>query len=462
MNKYSSFRSITGAILFSGLFVCLLTACTLRSTTSYVKAPLPQKEFTGTYKSSCLDIEKIKKELNCSEKDELSVLRYHYRDPVKQKELLDEIEKVIIARKISCNPPNNRWQVLRKQIQDHHEGMLDENVEKKAALGQLKSDLKYDNLALDSEKKMSVSFQTPASLSLSTRPLPSEQEPGGAFAGLKERAQASLIDYAKTFTIKDDKKKAPSDAAKELLDTLSKPAEPRFTDTHKVEFTVSAILNSAVIDDRFDYIAAYLDVPLLPGPIYGGTSLVRLFLGNFQAMTFAQNRDERDEFIVTDIHRALEAIQVRIEVVDPLKTEPSKIELGKLTSDRSLGISGGSAPGTSFNLTGISASASQKREENIEKELDKRAYWINPDRSLLRITQRGMQEATISGSFSSAITLKIPKTSYYVLELTEKDDRTSKSVSLSNIEAPLYARVDAIGAVLGTVRVAILPMPTLK
>ena len=66
-----------------------------------------------------------------------------------------------------------------------------------------------------------------------------------------------------------------------------------------------------------------------------------------------------------------------------------------------------------------------------------------------------MQEATISGSFSSAITLKIPKTSYYVLELTEKDDRTSKSVSLSNIEAPLYARVDAIGAVLGTVRVAI-------
>ena len=61
--------------------------------------------------------------------------------------------------------------------------------------------------------------------------------------------------------------------------------------------------------------------------------------------------------------------------------------------------------------------------ENIAKELDRRSVWLSRERTTLRITQRGMMEATISGSIVTVVTLRIPVSQMYALEVTSaKDD----------------------------------------
>ncbi len=304
------------------------------------------------------------------------------------------------------------------------------------------------------EDEISISHKEPASLSLSVRPWPVDPDPS-AFANLKERAQAALIEYAKAYVKipgKKDGKEVPVASAESLLDALSKAEEPRFPEKRRFELTVSTMINSANIEDRFDYISAYLTVPPLPGAINGRISLERLFLTRFQTMYLSHLEGTQESFVDRDISRALDSIRVRIEIIDPLKTEAASISLGTLTSTATLG------PEFSIGGTTVKGgSVSSERLDTLAKDLDKRSFWINDQRSVFRITQRGMREAQmISGSFASAITLRIPKTHLYVMGFKYEDDGEAiKAVVLNNIEQPLYSTVDAIGTVLGTVRVAI-------
>jgi hypothetical protein len=431
------------------------SACTIRSTTTYIKAPLPEATkavMNISASASCFDAEKIIMIFNSK-----TVLNEVFDE--KEREIFTtKISEIITEEKLDCSkdtkgPKDRYWKFVGDELIKHHEGLLYKvdneekyKEEKEKSLDKLKDEV-------GESKQISVSYAKPGSLSLSTRTVPSEQEPGGSFANMKERAQAAIIDFAKEFA--ENKKGTPEEEAKSLLDTLSRPDEPRFAETRKVELTISTLLNSASVDDRFDYITAYLSIPPLPGCTNGKISLEREFLRRFQAFTMGRLKDNRGKFIEADIRRALDALKVRIEVVDSLKTEASSIQLGKLTSGESLDMTVGQTAVGSLKLTGVTGKISASREDNISKELDKRSFWIDSNRSLLRITQRGMQEATISGSFSSAITLRIPKTNLYVIEIgIDKDKKKVDKVKLKDIEQPLYASVDAIGEVLGTVRVA--------
>jgi hypothetical protein len=446
------------SIFLIGMFICLLSACTLNSTTTYIKAPPPDDATVPIYSNpTCLNIAKIREELNNFSNEELRYLRSVFsRDPAKREKFVGLFEEIAKNQKLACpSTYDNLWSTLRDEVIRQNNGLIDT----KLGRGDYEQILLSAIGNTQKENEISISYKEPASLSLSVRPWPPDAD-SSAFANLKERAQASLIEYAKAYVKipgKKDGKEVPVASAESLLDALSKTEEPRFPEKRRLELTVSTIINSANIDDRFDYISAYLTVPPLPGAINGRISLERLFLTTFQSMYMSHLEGTQESFVDRDISRALDSIRVRIEIIDPLNTVAASISLGKLTSNASfspeLSIETGS-PATKVAAKGGGVSAT--REDTLAKEIDKRSFWINPQRSLLRITQRGMQEATISGSFASAITLRIPKTNLYVMGFKYKDDgETITAVVLNNIEQPLYSTVDAIGTVLGTVRVAI-------
>lgn len=443
-SRYLCVRVILGGLLF-------LTACAHQSTTTFIKTPWPEQAESAnstliTLTPSCLDPKQVEVLLN---KDEtLRPLTTFYKGKIPW--LIQRISEVINSEGVGCIPAKDQWKELEYLVLKDHEGLLvAKGLTKEQAQANLRS-------AIGMGKEVSVSITKPGSLALSTRAFPAEQEPGGVFAGLKERAQAAIIQFAQAFADKD--KKTPEKAAESLLQALSPSTEPRVGETQRVELTVSAVVNSGTVEDRFDYLTAYLSLPSLPGPVNGRISLERMLLQRFQARNFGRPENKMEQFVVPDLRMALDSLRVGIETIDNLRTEaPPPIQLGTLKSGAELGLGAGREAQATFQVTGITAAVSAEREDKIAKELDKRSAWINKDRSLLRITQRGMQEATISGSISNLLTLKIPKTSLYLLDIEWDENKIEevKSVKLKDVEQPLYASVDAIGMVLGTVRVTI-------
>jgi hypothetical protein len=476
--RYRFSRYFAVGIVFVGILL-LLTTCAYQSTTTFIKTPWPENqtkksgdEIKALLTPSCLDLTQIK-DLLYKDGAFKPIRTFYKNDGIKY--LIDSIEKVIQAKRLGCDQKSGKWQDLKEQVLKDHEGFLVEN-EKELTREQIQTNLREAKTnfrkAIGMGKEVSVSISKPGSLALSTRAFPAEHEPGGVFAGLKERPQAAIIHFAEAFAEKYNKtqdktgfaendSKTPDKAVESLLKALSPPTKPRVVETQRVELTMSAIVNSGTIDDRFDYLTAYVSLPSLPGTVNGRISLERMWLGKFQARNFAHPEMKREGFILRDLYMALDSLQVKIETIDNLKTEAPTIQLGTLKSGTEFGLESGRTVGADFQITGVTAKVSAEREDKITKELDKRSAWIDKDRSMLRITQRGMQEATISGSISNLLTLKIPKTKLYLLDLDVKwkadkiEIEKVKSVKLKNVEQHLYGCVDAFGVVLGTVRVAI-------
>jgi hypothetical protein len=477
-------------------FLLLLSACTHRSTTTFFKMAWPQIDekmdapFLSNIEPSCLNLDKIKKLIN-NDPAFVPLKTYCGHDLINQIEEalkrnhIDQCKKIEYKYKLDSSKNDNEsifFSNFKKRLREDNRGLFLESDEEECGF-------------LSSSKcksKVSISPSRMASLALSTRPLPSEQEPGNVVEQFKERAQAALIEYAKEFAKcgKSCKENAdPGTAVEDLLKKLSPTKVPAISETQKFELTLSSALNSASVDDRFDYIAAYVTVPPLPHSVNGSISLERLFLQKLQSLNFVRPISLRQSLLPSDIQTAIDLIKVRIEIVDNIITIPQSLELGSLKSTASLtGNIGLQNPTVGIQVADIGGTLSTERLDKIMKELDKRSFWISNDRTLLRITQRGMGEATISGSITSSLTLKIPKTSLYVLEVAkaeptcqEKDcntkcDKIAKAekikecekekcgqecppfgikISLSDIEQPVYLSIDAMGMALGVVRVAV-------
>src|SRR5262249_8142492 len=134
--------------------------------------------------------------------------------------------------------------------------------------------------------------------------------------------------------------------------------------------------------------------------------------------------DERSDWgtIKSDMRNALDELTVHIDAIDTIATQSTLINLGTFTTAGSLTASMGAPAGAPLAASG-QAQLSATRVENIAKELDRRSVWLSRERPTLRIPQRGMMEATISGSIVTVLTLRVPVSSLYALEVTSvKDD----------------------------------------
>lgn len=302
----------------------------------------------------------------------------------------------------------------------------------------------------------SISPDNPGTLSLSTRQLVVPNEPEGDFLKLKERSQAELIRLLQPFTEAKKTSLDPQEALESMLKSLV-PKDSGVSEKQQVEFTISNMANSSLLDDRFTYITAYLFIPPLPGLVSAGASLEKRFVEKFKSLSRSRIPEERSKWLPVIIHMALDDLTVRVEAIDNLKTQPATIELGSVKSSSSSQISIGPKFGEIMTPATLTLAGSSEREEKIQRELDKRSAWMHETRSIIRITQRGTREATISGSLSNAITLKIPKTSMFVLEV----QKTGKDLELHlrDMELPLYKQITAIGIAIGTVRVNVPHRP---
>jgi hypothetical protein len=106
--------------------------------------------------------------------------------------------------------------------------------------------------------------------------------PASAFVRLPDRAQASLLKLAGRFA-DNWKDKAPDRATGELLSSLSPKGDATFSESQRLEVAFSSALNSARVDDRIDYVAAYVIIPPLPKFLNRGSHLEERFLYLFRA-----------------------------------------------------------------------------------------------------------------------------------------------------------------------------------
>ncbi len=91
------------SIFLIGMFICLLSACTLNSTTTYIKAPPPENASLLMYSNpTCLNITKIREELNNPNNEELRYLQSVFsREPAKREKFEGLFEKIAKEQKLA-------------------------------------------------------------------------------------------------------------------------------------------------------------------------------------------------------------------------------------------------------------------------------------------------------------------------------------------------------------------------
>jgi len=91
-----------------------------------------------------------------------------------------------------------------------------------------------------------------------------------------------------------------------------------------------------------------------------------------------------------------------------------------------------------------------KVAESLQKQLDKRSSWLNPERNLLRITQRGMDAINIAGTIRENVTLDIPRSQDGIPFLEVEKGKIK--VNKSTLSQPIYSRVEALAISIAVVR----------
>jgi hypothetical protein len=302
------------------------------------------------------------------------------------------------------------------------------------------------------KNRLSASFRRPASLAMSTRKLEEVSAPAGAFGKLSDRAQASLFDLGGSVATRG-RDKTPTEVVKDVLKVVSPTPDPTFAESQRVELTISTALNTGGTDDRLEYVSAYIIIPPVPRLTTRGLHFEEEFLRRLRSFTVGHHGEDRAALLPTDVARALDRVSIRFNEIEKPQTTPQSLNLGTLatTGGTSLELSG-SPPGAPA-VKGT-AKLEATRTDNLLKEIERRSTWIGPERTSLRVTQRGHEDVTVAGTIVQNLSLHVPRTSRLVMKVVEdKDER--KEISISNVFQPLYPRINGLGLIVATVRVAV-------
>lgn len=356
-----------------------------------------------------------------------------------------------------------RWAYLLGEVLEHHQGMRlrplgtssQESVERRRrkefnGLGVLLSTLfMWDRISLSSDE--------PVALSLSTRNLDGVKV--SPFSSFPERTQKGLVNFGGQFT-SNWKDKTPSEALQELMKAVTH-TDSVFSRTQKIELTISSAVNTAEVDDRLDYVSAYLIIPPFPTMTNQFFDLEGRLLQRIRAYTMGRIPRLRQDRIDGDIHRALMDLSVRFESVENIQTRLATLDLG--TVQNTFGTTAGvSAPTGLPVVPTISSNLQGVRTDKLLKEIDRRSVWLAPERNAIRITQRGHGAVSVAGTITESLSLRIPERDMLVVQVKETKadasaDVKQKKVKLSarNIGQPMYAAVDGLAVLIGTARMAI-------
>jgi hypothetical protein len=322
------------------------------------------------------------------------------------------------------------WDQFIQQTRSDHEGLLSNKVALEKAKGQFACALGFNFwqtkfpfvCPIWNKHKVTVAHQDPVHFSLSVREVPPDE------------AQTSTGDGP------DKKKDDPRPGLRQAIRQ----------DIATFELNVSAVINSASVEDRLNYIAAYVLIPPLPGSPAARANPEWYFLKRFRGIQLTRKPIERARYERQDLRLALQDLRVRIEKIERVEGENKPIDMGTLTGTGNLSAQAGASTTEGLKIVGIQPSIGFSVTENMKRELAKRSNWIDEHRSLLRVTQRGMAEANVSGTITNLITIHVPRIPLYEIVPSEEAMPTLRSVGL-----PLYKEIAAIGMVLGTVRIAI-------
>jgi hypothetical protein len=362
---------------------------------------------------------------------------------------------------------------LSKMINEDHDRLFVSKDEKERY--SFVNDRQKKDAYGDRRLVLSTTEHNAASLSLSVRRIQPEDEkekpPESPKPPSMTKGDATVSDQQSKVTfiavLHACEQNPSDDSCKNLIKSLhsliSKPdqkiAVPDFDAIQSFELEVSSIINSPDILDRFDYIATYLYIYNYPFPTNGPVNLSEEFWLNFKerqrvkpALEQRLNRD-------TDLDRSWESLQVRIETVDTTVVLPPAIDIAGVTREGTdkVGITG-LKPSATFageNKLSIEAQgevSSQTKTTVVEKllkQLDRRSTWLNPERNLLRITQRGSDSINIGGTFREKIKLNVPASLHTISLMTVKDGLLKIDRQL---HLPLYSQVQALGLSIGVVR----------
>ena len=324
------------------------------------------------------------------------------------------------------------------------------------------------------DRSVTVSRVSAASISPSIeRSISAETKEKPAFLDLTDKGQKAVVDYVGSIaencvllaTLKDDKKKTCEKRAFESLKSLlaelspknEKPALENFETKQSFSLALSSILNSPDVMNRLDYVSTYLLLFTYPFPANGGVSLEEEFWVRFKSLQSPRRPEDRPRYYETDIESAWRALRVTIENVETTVQYAPLQEIAHITREAGQGIE--IKPEPSIELKGtikgkietpmtISSSLKTAVEEKLIKELDRRSTWLNPERNILRLTQRGMESINISGGLRERVTLKVPASRAGLSYL----DFIEQEVKVKSVEQPMYRKVTALSVSVGVVR----------
>lgn len=450
---------VYGSCIFASL--ALLIACSAR--TRFHRAPLPEQfstppgAATKVWKQSCIDATRACRYIASPD--------FHPRiksaDP---KKLCSALTKAADNELVKCTDADVwlGWNEFASKVEEENRGLFsgpppaaqltrqpDRDFTGNAAPSS-SADPAAGAAAPVDNREMSISTARPASFAISVRPL-KEQPDTTSFAGLSPQVQRALIEYAAKLA-----KPSEAEAAPALLASLNSKDEGSFSASQQIEVTISNALNSASERDRLEYVTAYIDIIPLGGTTNADVSLDQELVNRFQEYSAARSPNDagNEQLIQQDFESAIEDMKVQFTAVQGLATVTAVAQPnGTITA----GLSGtGAISSTSMAPAQASGSvtASAQRTESLASEIDRRSMFISRGRALLRITERGIQNANISGSISSAVSLKVPTTPLTAITVSEQTAKEPAEVGLKDISEPIFRTVEAVWAVIGSVRVS--------
>lgn len=239
----------------------------------------------------------------------------------------------------------------------------------------------------------------------------------------------------------------------------TKPKEKNFEDSPVFDLRVSSVLNSPDSLDRFEYLTTYLYLYPFPGYFSTGADIVQEFWNRFKTLQRSRTKQQRINQRISDLLLSFQDLRVYIEATETTVNLSPTIELENISrkgSDKAalptlkpeLSSAQAAKGSVSMELKGES-SVETTVTSKLSKQLDQRTVWLNDRRSLLRITQRGLEAINIAGTIKERVTLHVPTATKHIALWKIKDGKLSID---SKIARPLYSDIEAVGITLAVVR----------
>ncbi len=318
-------------------------------------------------------------------------------------------------------------------------------------------------------RALTVSKVRPASLSQSVKhpDLEPSSEKQPFFLRAADRGQQALVSLARDLLKKSCQTPAAADCKamnltnlKQVLEMLEnqKPSEAvlPFEEVQKLELTTSSALNSPDPMNRLEYVTTYISFHQYPYPSNGAVVLEEEFWRRVREYLVVKPKAERQRAF----HAVLDAVwadmRVRIDKVETTVVQTTH-EIAEVSREATQGVQmkpepsvelKGAVRGTIDTPIDVSSIVKTAVTERLLKELDHRSTWLNSDRNVLRITERGMEAANIQGSVKEIVSLNIPKSMTNISYI----DYREGTIEIRTVDQPLYSSIPAMAISLAVVR----------